>query len=263
MLVPLTREQNKKTIDVSTSVLHDAGDIDIDDDDNDDSDDNDDDDDDNNKTQKRVFGYAPSSRAYTQIFAIAGLVAELNYFKKTMSQRDLYYSLKFLFRDQSECDVRLLEFGALVRLHRYEMGIVPSSKGFISGYIKFRFRKNSNEDTSWVDCSEDSSDDQFKAGTTISFGWTAWADEELDIFVPDNVKYLVVIEKEGIFRRLTQDKFFERLPSILVTGCGFPDVATKAFVAKVSARYPSLTVVGLCDYNPFGKYYHTMSSIHS
>ena len=135
------------------------------------------------------------------------------------------------------------------------MGIVPSSKGFISGFIKYRFRsKNSIDDeVPWVNCCDTSDDDQFKAGVNISFGWTAWSEEELDIEIPENVKYLIVIEKEGIFRRLTQDKFYERLPCILVTGCGFPDVATKAFVAKVSARYPSLTVVGLCDYNPFGK----------
>lgn len=61
-------------------------------------------------------------------------------------------------------------------------------------------------------------------------------------------------------------------PSILVTGCGnlmrscrtikllkplynilgFPDIATRALVARVASALPHVPVLGICDYNPFG-----------
>jgi meiotic recombination protein SPO11 len=37
-----------------------------------------------------------------------------------------------------------------------------------------------------------------------------------------------------------------------VTGCGYPDVATRALVHMLSLRLPGAEVVGLCDYNPHG-----------
>ncbi|CAI5745468.1 unnamed protein product [Peronospora destructor] len=48
-----------------------------------------------------------------------------------------------------------------------------------------------------------------------------------------------------------EDKFFETIPSILVTGRGFPDLATRMFVSLLS-RVFELPVFGLCDCNPFG-----------
>ena len=38
----------------------------------------------------------------------------------------------------------------------------------------------------------------------------------------------------------------------MVTGCGFPDVATRHFVTKLCQLVPNLVPVGLCDYNPYG-----------
>eukprot|EP01032_Pedospumella_encystans_P014005 gene14005-16102_t len=38
----------------------------------------------------------------------------------------------------------------------------------------------------------------------------------------------------------------------MVTGCGYPDMATRALVSKLSLIYPRMRVVGLCDYNPHG-----------
>ena len=37
-----------------------------------------------------------------------------------------------------------------------------------------------------------------------------------------------------------------------MTGCGYPDVATRALVTKLHAKAPFLEPVGVCDYNPHG-----------
>lgn len=85
-------------------------------------------------------------------------------------------------------------------------------------------------------------------GKTIWHGPSSFEDPALNL-----PKYLVVVEKEGIFRRLQEDDFhLHKLPSILVTGCGFPDVATRHFVTKICELCPHLIPIGLCDYNPYG-----------
>ncbi len=68
---------------------------------------------------------------------------------------------------------------------------------------------------------------------------------------PGQSRFVLVIEKEGIFSRLVEDKFWMRLPCVLITGKGFPDLATRAMVHQVSARF-RLPVYGLADCNPFG-----------
>jgi meiotic recombination protein SPO11 len=60
-----------------------------------------------------------------------------------------------------------------------------------------------------------------------------------------------VIEKEGVYNRLSEDRFFERYPSILVTAKGFPDLASRAMVHRLEQEL-NLPVYGLGDCNPFG-----------
>ena len=51
--------------------------------------------------------------------------------------------------------------------------------------------------------------------------------------------------------RLSEDRFYERFPCILITGKGFPDMATRAMVHALHNEL-QLPVYGLCDCNPFG-----------
>lgn len=41
----------------------------------------------------------------------------------------------------------------------------------------------------------------------------------------------------GIFRRLVEDRFTERFPSVLICGRGFPDLATRAMVHQITERF--------------------------
>jgi len=77
-------------------------------------------------------------------------------------------------------------------------------------------------------------------------------------------KCILVIEKEGIYTRLSEDRFYDPIssssssssssshyPCILVTGRGFPDLATRAFVHTLYTHL-NIPVIGICDCNPFG-----------
>ena len=69
--------------------------------------------------------------------------------------------------------------------------------------------------------------------------------------IASNAKCIVVIEKEGIYTRLSEDRFYEQFPCILITGRGFPDLATRAFVHSLHTTL-QIPVIGICDCNPFG-----------
>lgn len=45
---------------------------------------------------------------------------------------------------------------------------------------------------------------------------------------------ILVVEKDAIFQRLAEDRLWEVLPCVLITAKGFPDLATRAFLHKVS-----------------------------
>lgn len=94
--------------------------------------------------------------------------------------------------------------------------------------------------------------------------------------IQSEARYLLVVEKEGIYQRcatlshrrmtdteaklkcvllshcrLLDDGITRQLGGIiLITGKGFPDVATRACVHAISSALPNIRVLGLCDCNP-------------
>jgi meiotic recombination protein SPO11 len=69
---------------------------------------------------------------------------------------------------------------------------------------------------------------------------------------------VLVIEKEATFRALVEAQIWRRLPLILVTASGMPDIATRAFLKHLERSQLSpagtsrLSFVGLVDWNPSG-----------
>jgi meiotic recombination protein SPO11 len=65
-----------------------------------------------------------------------------------------------------------------------------------------------------------------------------------------------VIEKQGIFRALLEAGVHNGGSPlgdcIIVTGCGYPDVATRALVSRLSKKLPDMIIIGVADYNPHG-----------
>jgi meiotic recombination protein SPO11 len=66
--------------------------------------------------------------------------------------------------------------------------------------------------------------------------WTKDNDHLIRMEIKPDTKFILVIEKQGIFHRLCEDKFANRMKCIMITGCGIPDVATRALLSKISNR---------------------------
>lgn len=97
------------------------------------------------------------------------------------------------------------------------MNIVPTAKGLVTGRMKFRFLTASDQHDDWFDC-EALADEG--GSLSITSKWTECDDDDLEIVVHQDVKVILVVEKEGIFHRLCEDKFHLIVPCIIVTGSG-------------------------------------------
>lgn len=74
---------------------------------------------------------------------------------------------------------------------------------------------------------------------------------EANFAIRSDAHCIVVVEKDGVYTRLSEDRFFDIIPCILVTGKGFPDIATRALVF-VLHNLLNIPVYGIADCNPYG-----------
>eukprot|EP00741_Cyanophora_paradoxa_P007467 tig00000128_g7222.t1 len=183
---------------------------------------------------------SPSNAAhYVKYWKVLDAIVRLLRSGKKAAQRDLYYMLVDSFRSQTEINEIVQDLAAMLRCSRHALGIVASSRGFVAGRLLWR----DDPDSSWVDCSRLGA-----TGRAIPGDLDLIRGAELDV---QDARCLVVVEKDGIFQWLSEERFFESVPCILVTGKGYPDLATRALVHRLHSEF-GLPVLGLADYNPHG-----------
>ncbi|KAL3682037.1 hypothetical protein R1sor_000059 [Riccia sorocarpa] len=67
-----------------------------------------------------------------------------------------------------------------------------------------------------------------------------------------DARYIIVVEKETVFHKLASDRFYHFAPSIIITGKGYPDLATRVMLGRLHQAFPALPILGLVDWNPAG-----------
>ena len=65
-------------------------------------------------------------------------------------------------------------------------------------------------------------------------------------------KVILVVEKDTVFQHLLHSGLLSKLPMILVTGRGYPDLLTRRFLQKLQRIAPHLKQLYLGDYDPDG-----------
>lgn len=124
-----------------------------------------------------------------------------------ITQRDLFYKVAHLgFRNQEELNELVLDISSTVDIPRNQLGIFTTTKGLVGGCLEWMHPIHTIK---WhnLKCSFH--------GIPIS-GWMDWK----EFNIRSNAVIILVVEKEGIYHRLMEDKFFEIIPSIIITGCG-------------------------------------------
>ncbi|KAL6549923.1 hypothetical protein OROMI_020411 [Orobanche minor] len=183
--------------------------------------------------------------------------------EKKVTQRELFYKLLCdsprYFTSQAQVNRTIQDLVALLRCSRYSLGIMASSRGLVAGRLLLQ---EPNQEV--VDCSACGS-----SGYAIS--------GDLDVLqklvMKSDARYIIVVEKHAIFQRLAEDRIFNQIPCILITGRGYPDIGTslciyskgdyrnvmgnfempnRLLLHQMSREFPELPILGIVDWNPAG-----------
>ncbi|CAN1189655.1 Meiotic recombination protein SPO11-2 [Linum perenne] len=179
------------------------------------------------------------AKAFVRVWKVMELCYQTLSQEKRVTQRELFYKLLCdspeYFSSQPQVNRTIQDVVSLLRCSRFSLGIVASSRGVVAG------RLEPNQEI--VDCSECGS-----SGYSIS--------GDLDLLdrltMRTDARYIIVVEKHAIFQRLAEDRIFNHIPSILITAKGYPDMATRFLLHRMSRAFPHLPIFALVDWNPAG-----------
>ncbi|KAJ0161900.1 Meiotic recombination protein rec12 [Colletotrichum tanaceti] len=164
---------------------------------------------------------------------------------RTITKRSIYYQDEHLFKQQSIVDNLVDDLAYTLGLGREDLGIVATSKGLVAGPILIRTKPQPDLDPipgtpSELDASSSATGLLIPPAREIS---------QID-FGP--VRWVLVIEKDATFRTLAAMRYYDISTcgsGILVTGKGYPDLATKQFLHLIHDARPELPILALVDYD--------------
>lgn len=191
------------------------------------------------------------SRSFTSMLLVIaychGLLQSTDDYGRTRSTttREVYYYYVTHFRSQRECDTAIWDVCTLLQVPRHSLGLQASSRGWFCGDIQLVDVYNGTPQ--WNGHTY-----RGEQGCPISSDWLLPSKKRS--FTLDHTTTatcIVVVEKEGIYQRLVQDGFCYQHNCILITGKGFPDLATRACAYTLHHQL-HLPVYGLADCDPFG-----------
>lgn len=204
----------------------------------------------------RAWSNIGQCRTFTSICLVLSFIHQLLLSMRTTTTREVYYVFVTHFRSQSECDRTILDVAKVLGVSRRSLGLSASPKGWFCGCVEITRRGTlpSGKDVSGTIDGTALSSIQ---GLPITREWIERDEEgrneqgvEISVSSKD-AKCILVIEKEGVFNRLSEERLYDRFPCIMVTGKGFPDLCTRALVKTLHEEL-DLPVLGLCDMNPYG-----------
>lgn len=201
-------------------------------------------------TQRRSLFNLGQARKFMQTYVVANGCATLLKEQKTTSIRDLYYMTKHTlgsshentFEGQEESDPIIEDLEVTLGALREELRLFAAKRGSVVGPMTV------------VD-----------AGDTIdlsrmgSGGWSVPGIVEPDViqFVKHSAKYILLVEKEAVWARLNEDKYWRRHKCILVTGQGQPPRGVRRLLYRM-VKELKLPLYVFVDNDPWGYYIHSV-----
>lgn len=175
-------------------------------------------------------------RNHRQARSLTSIILVLSYcrslYPRTATTREVYYYYITHFKSQRECDLAISDACVVLgNLPRHRLGLHASSRGWFAGPVTILGRASTADD--WE-------------ARPITADWLRQF--PLPVEAP-GARCILIVEKEGIFQRILEDG---GIPGcIIITGKGFPDLATRAAVWTLYHRL-QLPILGLADCDPFG-----------
>jgi DNA topoisomerase-6 subunit A len=200
--------------------------------------------------QKRYFFNVSMAKKFMQTFPVSDAFKELIDSGKTKSIRDLYYITKHTigdtkqntFEEQEESDPVIEDLEVALDALREELHLFASRKGSMVGPITIR-------DTG----------DTIDLRRMGSGGWAVPSIVEQNVieFVRHEAKYVLLIEKDAVWTRFNEDKYWKRERCIILQGGGQPPRGVRRLVQRLHSEL-RLPVYVLVDNDPWGFYIYSV-----
>ncbi|MBN1169624.1 DNA topoisomerase IV subunit A [Candidatus Micrarchaeota archaeon] len=201
------------------------------------------------KKELRKYLSVAQARTFMQTVAIAAKSKTFLEQDLHTSIRGLFYQLKFslgeemdedLFTEQSESNALIEDLEVALKLKREDLNLTTDRKGFVAGGMTIRDRFGGEE--TLIDLSK-----QGRSGWSIPSD----VDNGMDIESLD-AEWVLVVEKDALWQRLNEDKFWKKENCLLVTPKGQSTRGTRRLLRKLADR--KLPVYCLMDCDAWGWY---------
>lgn len=191
------------------------------------------------KVVKRPFHSLASVLDATRLMRLIEIVNEILIKNIHATKREIYYHDVDLFEDQKYSDKIIEDFSAMLKVIRNSTHIVASAKGACIGRLKIR----------------DSGDEiDLERG---SGGWSISPLLDRIEIVESDAEFILVVEKDAALIRLSEAKWWNDYPCIVLTGKGSADIATRMFL-RMLAKELDLPCFCLVDSDPYGHYIYSV-----
>lgn len=182
------------------------------------------------------------AKAFVRVWKVMEMCYKILGEGKLVTQRELFYKLlsdspKY-FSCQRHVNQTIQDVVSLLRCTRQSLGIMASSRGALIGRLVLHEPEEEH-----IDCSI-----LGPSGHAI----TGDLNQLSRLNLSSDARYLIVVEKDAIFQRLAEDRLYNQIPCILITAKGYPDIATRFILHRLSQTFPNMPIFALVDWNPAG-----------
>jgi DNA topoisomerase-6 subunit A len=202
-----------------------------------------------NKNRRQLFNLS-QAKSYMQTLLVASGCKQLISEGKTTSIRGLFYLLKHTiegtkeetFTDQAECDPVIEDLEVALDALREELHVFASNRGTLVGNIVLT---DSGDE---IDCTRLGS-----GGYSIP----SIVEPEVIQFKEHDADFILHVEKDTVWRRFNEDKFWKKHRCILTHGNGQPPRGVRRLLYRLHNEL-KLPVYCLLDNDPWGYYIYSV-----
>jgi DNA topoisomerase-6 subunit A len=202
------------------------------------------------QTNRRQLFNLAQAKSYMQTLLVASGCKQLVEQQKTTSIRGLYYLLKHTiegtreetFATQEECDPIIEDLEVTLESLREELHVYASNRGGMVGPITL------------ID-----SGDEIDCSRMGSGGYSIPSIVEADIikFKSCDAKFILHVEKDTVWRRFNEDKFWRKHSCLLTHGGGQPPRGVRRMLYRLHHEL-KLPIYCLLDNDPWGYYIYSV-----
>nr|CAB88597.1 related to MEIOTIC RECOMBINATION PROTEIN REC12 [Neurospora crassa] len=168
-------------------------------------------------------------RRFEALFRIIEISHEALLSGTLVTKRNIYYQNMELFRSQSVVDDMVDNLAFTLGVGRNDLNIVATAKGLVAGQVELIMRGGSK-----IDCAESSDSATFRTLSASRYYTVSRAGSGI----------LVTVRLCDLFCSNNADNYTQ--------GKGYPDLATRKFLAAIHSVRPRLLMFALVDFDPHG-----------